>query len=100
MMTILATVWPYILAGLGVLAGLLGVAWGRKTTQTAQAQATAAKAQAAQQVAVQQIAEAEANQTAAQAGAVAAQSRNDIDNAVAAKSADEVRNELQNWTKP
>lgn len=100
MMTIIAAVWPYILGGLGVLAGVLGVAWGRKTTQTAKAQVDTAKAQAGQQVAVQQAAEAEANQTAAQAGADAVQSRTDIDNAVAAKPADEVRNELQSWTKP
>lgn len=100
MIAILAATWPYILAAFGALAGLLGVAWGRKTTQTATAQVAAAKSDAAAQVSGQQAAEAQANETAAQTGAAAVQARTDIDNAVAAKPADEVRNELSNWTKP
>lgn len=100
MMTIIAAVWPYILGGLGILAGLLGVAWGRKTTQTADAQAAAAKAQAGQQVAVQQVAEAQANEDAQKAGSTAVDQRAAIDIEVAAAKPSEVRDELQSWTKP
>ncbi|PQV51875.1 hypothetical protein [Paraburkholderia sp. BL21I4N1] len=100
MLALLAPFLPYILAALGIIGGAFGIAWGRKTTQTAAAQADAAKAQAGQQVAVQQTAEAQANADAQKAAGDAAAERTAIDNAVAAKPADEVRNELSNWTRP
>lgn len=99
MMALITPFLPYIIAGFGALAGLLGLAWGRKTAQTAQAQADTAKAQAAAQVSVEQTAEAQANQAAAQTGAAAVTARTEVDNTVAAKPADEVRNELQSWTR-
>lgn len=98
-MALIAPFLPYILAALGVIGGIFGVAWGRKSAQTASAQADAAKAQASQQVAVQQIAEAQANADAQKAGSDAASSRTNIDNDVAAKPTDEVRNDLQSWTR-
>jgi hypothetical protein len=100
MMALIAPFLPYILAAFGVLAGLLGVAWGRKTTQTAKAQATAVAATAQVHEAQAQTAEAQANQAAAQTSAAAVQARTEIDNTVAAKPTDEVRNDLQSWTKP
>lgn len=100
MMALIAPFLPYILAALGVIGGVFGVAWGRKTSQTSAAKVAAAKSDATAQIATQQAAEAEANQTAAQSGAAAVQTRTEIDNTVAAKPADEVRNELQDWTKP
>jgi hypothetical protein len=43
MMTLIAPFLPYIVAALGLLASAFGIAWGRKTAQTAKAQADAAK---------------------------------------------------------
>lgn len=100
MLALIAPFLPYILAALGLIGGAFGVAWGRKTSQTSKAQADTAKAQAVAQVSVEQTAEAQANQVAAQTGAAAVQARTEIDNTVAAKPTDEVRNELQSWTKP
>jgi xanthosine utilization system XapX-like protein len=99
-MTLIAPFLPYIVGLCGVLLGLFGVAWGHKTTQTAKAQVSAAQAGAVAQVQTEQSAEAQANQAAAQTGAAAVAARAEIDNAVAAKPADEVRNELENWTRP
>ncbi len=99
MMTLIAPFLPYILAALGLIGGAFGIAWGRKSAQTASAQVDAAKAQASQQVAVQQVAEAQANAAAQKAGSDAAAARTQIDNAVAAQPTDEVRNELQDWTR-
>jgi hypothetical protein len=99
MMTLLAPFLPYILAALGVIGGFIGVAWGNKTAKTAQAQVSAAQSDAVAQVSTERTAEAQANQAAAQTGAAAAAARTAVDNAVAAKPADEVRNELQNWTR-
>lgn len=99
MMALIAPFIPYILAALGVIGGVFGIAWGHKTETTAKAQAETAKAQAVAQVSTEQTAEAQANQAAAQTGAAAVAARTEIDNAVAAKPADEVRNDLQNWTR-
>lgn len=99
MMALLAPFLPYILAGLGVIAGLLGIAWGHKTTQTAKAQADAAKADAVAQVRTEQVAEAQANTDAQKAGSTATATRTGIDNTIASQPADEVRNELQDWTR-
>ena len=99
MAAILAPFLPYILAALGLIGGAFGIAWGRKTSQTAKAQADAAKSDAVAQVRTEQVAETQANADAQKAGSDAAKARTDIDNDVAAKPAAEVRNELQNWTR-
>lgn len=97
--TLIGVIWPYLLAAGGVIVGAV-VAWGGvKTAQTAKAKAAAAKSDAVAQVRTEQVVEAQANTTAAQAGAVATQARTDVDNTVAAKPAAEVKNELDAWTK-
>jgi cysteinyl-tRNA synthetase len=100
MMALIAPLFPYIIGGLGLLAGVIATLFARKTSQTAKAQATAVAATAQVQEAQAQSAEAQANQAAAQTGAAAVQTRTEIDNTIAAKPADEVRNALQNWTRP
>jgi type II secretory pathway pseudopilin PulG len=99
MMALIEPFLPYILVALSLIGGAFGVAWGRKTAQTAKAQATAAEATAQVHEAQAQTAEAQANQAAAQTGAAAVAARTEIDNAIAAKPADEVRNDLKNWTR-
>jgi hypothetical protein len=99
MMTLLAPFLPYIVAALGVLGGIVATMFARKTTQTANAQAAAAKSDAVAQVRTERVAEAQANADAQKAGSDAAAARTAVDNAVAAKPADEVRNDLQNWTR-
>jgi hypothetical protein len=94
------TFLPYIIGAVGAICALIATLFARKTIQTATAQADAAKAQAGQQVAVQQVAETQANADAQKAGSDAAAARTDIDNTLAAKPTDEVRNELlQDWTR-
>ena len=100
MMALIAPFLPYIVGALGLIGGLIATLFAHKTTQTAKAQADTAKAQAVAQVSVERTAEAQANQAAAQTGAAAVAARTDIDNDVAAKPTDEVRNDLQNWTRP
>lgn len=97
--TIIGAIWPYLLAGAGLLAGVVATMFARKTTQAAKAQVTAAKSDAVAQVRTEQVAEAQANTTAAQSGAAATQTRTAVDNTVAAQPASEVKDELQNWTK-
>jgi hypothetical protein len=97
--TIIGAIWPYLLAGAGLLAGVVATMFARKTTQTAKAQVSAAQAGATAEVRTEQVAEAQANSTAAQAGATAVQARTDTDTTVAAKPAGEVKNELDAWTK-
>ena len=99
MAAILAPFLPYIIAALGVALGGFGIAWGRKTSQTATAQVDAAKSDAVAQVRTQQVAEAQANADAQKAGTDAAAARATIDNEVAAAKPSEVRNDLQNWTR-
>lgn len=97
--TLIASFWPYILAGGGVVVALVA-AWGtKKTTQTAKAQVSAAQSDAKAQVSTEQVAEAQANTTAAQAGAAANQTATAVQNDVAAQSPVEVKNELDAWTK-
>jgi hypothetical protein len=95
LLPLLIKIGPWLLGALGLAFGL----FRHQQAKTATAQADAAKAQAGQQVAVQQVAEAQANADAQKAGSDAAAARTAVDNAVAAKPADEVRNELQNWTR-
>jgi uncharacterized protein YpuA (DUF1002 family) len=99
MIAILASIWPYLASGTVALAGVVFGMFRSQQAKAATAQADAAKAQAGQQVADQQVAETQANADAQKAGSDAAAARTDIDNAVAAKPADEVRNDLQNWTR-
>lgn len=99
MMALLTPFLPYILAALGLVGGAFGIAWGRKSTTTAKAQTAAAQSDAVAQVRTEQTAEAQANAAAAQTGAAAVAARTEIDNTVTAKPADEVRNDLQNWTR-
>ncbi|WP_244119057.1 hypothetical protein [Burkholderia gladioli] len=88
---------------LGLLAGAVGVIFGLFRHQQAKATTAAADqkvAEAQTQVAQQQTADAQANATAAQAGGDAAAARTQIDSDVAAKPAQEVKDELQNdWTR-
>lgn len=100
MITLLASVWPYLLAALSIVGGLTAALFARKTVQTAKAQVSAAQSDAVAQVKTAQTSEAQANEAAAQTGAAAVAARTEIENAVAAKPATEVRNELQDWTKP
>jgi hypothetical protein len=86
---------PLVLGALGILFGL----FRHQQAKTATAQADAVKAQAGQQVAAQQVAETQANADAQKAGSDAAAVRTDIDNTIAAQPTDEVRNELQDWTR-
>ncbi len=86
---------PWLLAAAGVLFGL----FRHQQARVATAQASEVKAQAGQQVAAQQVAETQANADAQKAGSDAAAARTDVDNAIAAKPTDEVRNELQDWTR-
>lgn len=86
---------PWILGALGIAFGL----FRHQQAKTATAQANEAKAQAGQQIAAQQVAETQANADAQKAGSDAAKARTDIDNDVAAKPANEVKSELQNWTR-
>lgn len=97
--TLIGAIWPYLLTGAGLLAGVVATMFAHKTTQAAKAQVSAAKSDAVAQVRTEQVVEAQANATAAQAGAAATQARTDVDNTVAAKPASEVKDELQNWTK-
>lgn len=81
-----------------VAAWLHGSSTGqKKAAAEAQVSIDAANAQAS--VAKQQTAEAQADAQAAQEGAAATLNRAEIDNAIAAKSNEEVRNELANWTR-
>lgn len=99
MIAILAAIWPYLLSGAVALGGIVFGMFRVQQAKTSTAQADAIKAQAGQQIAAQQIAETQANADAQKAGSDSAAGRTDIDNAVAAKPADEVRNDLQNWTR-
>jgi hypothetical protein len=99
MMTILASIWPYLLSAAVALGGVVFGAFRHQQAKVATAEADAVKAQAGQQVAAQQVAETQANAEAQKAGSDAAAARTEIDNAVAAKPVDEVRNDLQNWTR-
>lgn len=99
MTAIIASIWPYLLSGAVALGGVVFGMFRHQQAKTATAQADAAKAQAGQQVAAQQVAETQANADAQKAGSDAAAARTDIDNAVAAQPTDEVRNELQDWTR-
>jgi hypothetical protein len=99
MMALIAPFFPYVIGGFGLLAGVIATLFARKSVQTAKAQATAVAAAAQVHEAQAQTAEAQANQAAAQTGAAAVQARTEIDNTVAAKPTDEVRNDLQSWTR-
>jgi hypothetical protein len=95
LLPLLIKIGPWVLGALGIAFGL----FRHQQAKVVTAQANAVKAQAGQQVAVQQVAEAQANADAQKAGSDAAAARTAVDNAVAAKPADEARNELQNWTR-
>ncbi len=92
-----------VLTALGGLVAV-GVAWFHgKSTGTQQAEQKAAgqvaTAQAAAQAAQSQTADAQAQAAAVQAGADATAARAAIDNDVSAKPAQEVRDELADWTR-
>ena len=95
-LAILSDIWPFLLAAAGVVFGWIRHLQARAAA--ADAKATAARAE--QQLAHQKEAEAHANADAQKAGSDAATARVDIDNQVAAKQPDEVRNELDRWTRP
>lgn len=99
MTAIIASIWPYVISGLVALSGVVFGLFRHQQAKVATAQADAVKAQAGQQIAAQQVAETQANADAQKAGSDATAARVAIDNAVAAKPVDEVRNELQNWTR-
>jgi len=100
MIAILSSIWPYVLSGVVALGGVVFGLFRHQQAKVATAQADAVKAQAAQQVAAQQVAETQANADAQKAGSDAAATRAAVDNAVAAQPANEVRHDLQNWTRP
>ncbi|RAS11262.1 hypothetical protein [Cupriavidus alkaliphilus] len=95
-LAILSDFWPFLLAAPGVVFGWIRHLQARAAT--ADAKATAARAE--RQVAQQRESEAKANADAQQAGADATAARVGIENDVAAKPPDEVRNELDRWTRP
>lgn len=94
-LAILAQIWPFLLAAAGVVFGL----FRHKQAQTSEAQARQKEAEAAQQIAQQRQAEAQANADAQKAGSDATAARTDIDNQVSAKPTDEIRHELDAWTR-
>jgi len=103
MITLIVT---FITAHLGALLGVLGTVgaslWAlfeRKSAQTTTAQAAASVAQAQEQVAQIKTSDAQANEAAQKAGSDAAAARVQIDADTAAESPQEVRNELQDWTR-
>lgn len=98
-LSLLGKLWPFIAGGAIAAVGLI-VGWAKtKSAATKSAQADAAVAGAKQQVADAANAEAQANAAAQQAGSKAAAARSEIDNSVATKPADEVRNDLAKWTR-
>ncbi|MEK6418415.1 MAG: hypothetical protein V4801_02345 [Burkholderia gladioli] len=106
MTLILAFLAAHLGAVITVLGGLGAViaAWLHgKSTGTQQAEQKAAgqiaQAQAATVAAQSQTADAQATAVAVQAGADAAAARAAIDNDVSAKPAQEVRDELADWTR-
>lgn len=83
---ILAQIWPFLLAGLGVLFG-----WMRhKQAQTTAARAETKVAEAEKREAQAGTAVAQANQEAAQAGAKNREIRREADNAAAVPDANRV----------
>lgn len=97
----MSVILAFIVAHLGWLVGVVGVAAGglfgyvaKQKSAAVVAQAGQTAAQANTQVANERASDAQANQTAVQAGADAATDRQAIDAAQAAKSSQEVQNEL------
>lgn len=86
---------PWLLA----LAGIVFGAFRHQQAKTITAQAGQKVAEAQQQVSAEQAAEARANADAQKSGSDAAAARSGIENQLAAQPADEVRNELQDWTR-
>lgn len=107
MTALIATLWPYVIAGVVGLGGVLFGYLKTKQAQTATAQATAVKADAGRQVAEAQTAiaqtndaTAQANATAAQAGADSLKEKVNVTNDVAAMPSGAAADELRNdWTK-
>ncbi|WP_186019664.1 hypothetical protein [Burkholderia gladioli] len=107
-MTLIAAFFAAHLGGLLTVLGGLGAIvaawWHGKSTGAKQATQAAAgqiaQARADTQAAQSQAADAQAAAAAAQAGTDAASARAGIDNDVAAMPAQEVRDELKDWTKP
>lgn len=81
-LSILSEAWPFVLAGLGIVFGLLS----HQYAKTATARAAQREAEADTRVAKTEANAAKANETAAQAGAENQKVRRDEDNAAAAVS--------------
>lgn len=96
---LIGSAWPFLVAGGGALIAIVATIFARKSVQTSRAQVAAAQSDAKAQVTTEQVAESQANATAAQAGGAAVKTRIDVENAVAAKPAGEVKNELDSWTR-
>lgn len=103
MLGILSNIWPFLLAGGGLLFGLFSHLNAKAKTaaagqQVAQAQTVAAAAKT--QVAETENAEAQANAAAAQAGADSLKGKEDVTNTVAAMPSGAAASELRNdWSK-
>lgn len=95
LLPLLLKIGPWLLA----LAGAIFGAFRHQQAKTAAAQANQKVAQAQQQVSEQRAAEAQANEAAQKAGSDAATARTDIENQIATQPKDEVRNELDKWTR-
>lgn len=103
MLGILSNIWPFLLAGGGILFGVLSHFNAKAKTasagqQVAQAQTVAADAKT--QIAETHDAEAQANAAAAQAGADSIKEKADVKNDVAAMPPGAAASELRNdWTR-
>ncbi|WP_143747993.1 hypothetical protein [Burkholderia sp. JKS000303] len=86
---------PWLLAAAGVVFGL----FRHQRAKVDSAAADKMVAEASAQVAQLQTAEAQASATAMQAGSDAAAARTGINNDLTGMSAEEVRDELQAWTR-
>ena len=92
---LIVKIGPWLLAAAGVVFGLFRHQQAKVDSAAADQKVAAANAQIAQS----QTAEAQASVTALQAGSDAATARANVDSDVAGMAAQEVRDELQDWTR-
>jgi hypothetical protein len=103
MLALLGSIWPFLVAGVGILFGVFAHLSAKSTKaaaeqKTAEAQTVAAQAQT--QAAQVQDAAAQANATAAQAGAVALKERENVETPIASQpSGDAAKQLLNDWTR-